>query len=32
MINMLETKEQGKNLQGQINEDEIGGLPKNNSE
>ena len=28
MINMLETKEQGKNLQGQINEDEIGGLPE----
>ena len=28
MINMLETKEQGKNSEGQINEDEIGGLPK----
>ena len=26
--NMLETKEQGKNPQGQINEDEIGDLPE----
>ena len=26
--NVLQTKEQGKNLQDQINEDEIGNLPK----
>ena len=26
--NMLQTKEQGKNLQDQINEDEIGNLPE----
>ena len=26
--NMLQTKEQGKNLQAQINEEEIGNLPK----
>ena len=26
--NMLQTKEQGKNLQHQINEDEIGNLPE----
>ena len=26
--NMLQMKEQGKNLQGQINEDEIGKLPE----
>ena len=25
---MLQTKEQGKNLQAQINEEEIGNLPK----
>ena len=25
---MLQTKEQGKNLQDQINEDEIGNLPE----
>ena len=25
---MLQTKEQGKNLQGQINEEEIGNLPE----
>ena len=29
---MLQTKEQGKNLQDQINEDEIGNLPEKNSE
>ena len=27
-INMLQMKEQGKNLQDQINEDEIGNLPE----
>ena len=26
--NMLQTKEQGKNLEDQINEDEIGNLPE----
>ena len=26
--NMLQTKEQGKNLQDQINEDEVGNLPE----
>ena len=26
--NMLQTKEQGKNLQDQINEDKIGNLPE----
>ena len=26
--NILQTKEQGKNLQDQINEDEIGNLPE----
>ena len=30
--NMLQTKEQGKNLQDQINEDKIGNLPGKNSE
>ena len=30
--NMSQTKEQGKNLQNQINEDEIGNLPEKNSE
>ena len=29
---MLQTKEQGKNLQDQINEEEIGNYLKNNSE
>ena len=29
---MLQVKEQGKNLQAQINEEEIGNLPKKNSE
>ena len=28
---MLQTKEQGKNLQGQINEDKIGNLPEKES-
>ena len=29
---MLQMKEQGKNLQDQINEEEIGNLPEKNSE
>ena len=29
---MLQTKEQGKNLQDQINEEEIGNYLKNNSQ
>ena len=29
---MSQMKEQGKNLQDQINEEEIGNLPKKNSE